>query len=235
MKCVLFDLDGTLLPLDQDEFIAEYFKVLRAYIAERGILDEAFFPTFRRGIHRMVKNDGKVTNEEAFWDEMESGIPSIKERLFPILEDFYENEFDKIVSVTRPSKMARELVDFCHSLGLSTVLATSPIFPKIATEKRMAWVGLNPSDFLYVTTYENSSYSKPYPGYYTTLCEKVGYSPKDCLMVGNDALDDLGAENIGIPVFLLMNDFLNRNGIDVSSVPQGNQDDLKAFILEKCK
>ena len=232
MKCVLFDLDGTLLPLDQDEFINEYFRALYTHVAKHGFSTAEFSQPFKAGIYKMVENDGKMTNEEAFWSVMESHIPSAKKIFTPILDDFYNNEFDKIVAVTRPSSMARELVDFCHKNGLSTVLATSPIFPSIATEKRMAWVGLDPSDFLAVTTYENARYTKPTPGYYTTLCEEVGVSPEDCIMVGNDANDDLGARDAGISVFLLMNNFLNRKGVDVSDVPQGNEEDLKHYILE---
>lgn len=233
LKYVLFDLDGTLLPLDQDEFIHTYFAALRKYVASRGVSEEEFFAPFRIGIHKMVKNDGKKTNEDVFWDTMESAIPAAKEKFAPILEDFYNNEFDNIIAVTRPSGMARDLVDFCHANGLGTVLATSPIFPRIATEKRMAWVGLKPSDFLAVTTYESERFTKPAPGYYTELCRGLGINPEECIMVGNDAVDDLGAESVGITVFLLMNDFLNRTGLDVSGVPQGNEDDLKKFILEK--
>ena len=32
---LLFDLDGTLLPMDQDEFIALYFKGLRRWFGSR--------------------------------------------------------------------------------------------------------------------------------------------------------------------------------------------------------
>ena len=232
MKCVLFDLDGTLLPLDQDEFINEDFKALYTHIARGGFSLERFSPPFKQGIYAMVKNDGRMTNEERFWSSMEAEIPSAREIFTPMLDDFYNNEFDKLISVTRPSSLARELVDFCHGNGLSTALATTPIFPRIATEKRMAWVGLKPSDFLAVTTYENAKYAKPSPEYFTSLCEEIGFAPEECIMVGNDAKDDLGAHEAGIPVFLLTNDFLNRENVDVSDVPKGGVEDLKRFILE---
>lgn len=233
LKYVLFDLDGTLLPLDQDEFINTYFGALTRYVASRGVSAEEFFPPFKAGIRAMAKNDGSMTNEDAFWETMESAIPTAKEKFTPILDDFYNKEFDKIIAVTKPSGMARSLVDFCHENGLKTVLATSPVFPRIATEKRMSWVGLKPSDFLCITTYEGSRYTKPTPGYYTDICEGLGIDPAECIMIGNDAVDDLGAAAVGIPVFLLTNNLLNRKGLDVSNVPQGNEDDLKRFILEK--
>lgn len=33
---VMFDLDGTLLPMDMDEFTTGYFKMLAAKVAPRG-------------------------------------------------------------------------------------------------------------------------------------------------------------------------------------------------------
>jgi FMN phosphatase YigB (HAD superfamily) len=233
LKHVLFDLDGTLLPLDQDEFINTYFAALGKYVGSHISSADEFFRPFYVGVRRMAENDGTMTNEDAFWSVMESAIPTAKERFSPILDDFYRNEFDKIIAVTRPSGMARDLVDFCHERGLTTVLATSPVFPRIATEKRMAWVDLRPSDFELVTSYENSRYTKPTAGYYTDICEKLGLEPAECLMVGNDALDDLGALAAGIQVFLLTNNFLNKNGVDISDIPNGDENDLKRFILKK--
>ena len=36
VKAVLFDLDGTLLPMDQDEFTKGYFKLLVGFVRIRG-------------------------------------------------------------------------------------------------------------------------------------------------------------------------------------------------------
>ena len=36
IKAVLFDLDGTLLPMNQDKFIEVYFKNLTAYMCRGG-------------------------------------------------------------------------------------------------------------------------------------------------------------------------------------------------------
>ena len=59
----------------------------------------------------------------------------------------------------------RQLLRICGSL----VLATNPIFPAVAVETRLGWVGLTGSDFDLVTTYENSRSSKPNPAYYQSI------------------------------------------------------------------
>ena len=53
---------------------------------------------------------------------------------------------------------AKEIVDKVKNMGYRVVLATNPVFPKAATEKRLKWVGLSPQDFELCTTYENTSY-----------------------------------------------------------------------------
>lgn len=36
LRTILFDLDGTLLPMDQDEFVRGYFKLLAQKLASHG-------------------------------------------------------------------------------------------------------------------------------------------------------------------------------------------------------
>ena len=49
-------------------------------------------------------------------------------------------------------------------------------------------------------------------------------------MVGNDAIEDMAAAKIGIKVFLLPRNLINRKNLDISHYPQGNFDDLLSFI-----
>ena len=65
---VLFDLDGTLLPMDQDVFVKDYFGRIAAKVAPAGYDPKQLIDTIWCGTAAMVKNDGSKTNEEAFWD-----------------------------------------------------------------------------------------------------------------------------------------------------------------------
>ena len=67
LTTVLFDLDGTLLPMDQDEFVRDYFHRLVEKVAPLGYEPKALIDTVWAGTAAMVKNDGARTNEEAFW------------------------------------------------------------------------------------------------------------------------------------------------------------------------
>jgi FMN phosphatase YigB (HAD superfamily) len=55
-------------------------------------------------------------------------------------------------------------------------------------------------------------------------------APEDCLMVGNDATEDMIAQTIGMKVFLLTDCLINKNNLDLSGYPQGNFDSLLDYI-----
>ena len=66
---ILFDLDGTLLPMNQEEFVTFYMPLLaKKYLSEGIQFDpKAFIASIWKGYEAMVKNDGSCTNREAFW------------------------------------------------------------------------------------------------------------------------------------------------------------------------
>lgn len=93
IKMVLFDLDGTLLPMDMDEFTMGYFKMLAAKAAPHGYELKSLIKVIWHGVSAMVANDGHCTNEEAFWEDFASiyGKEALKDQ--PIFNEFYANEF----------------------------------------------------------------------------------------------------------------------------------------------
>ena len=62
------------------------------------------------------------------------------------------------------------------------------------------------------------------------MLDKLGLTPEECLMVGNDADEDVAAAKLGIQVFLLTDCLINRKGVDVEEYPHGGFDDLMAYI-----
>ena len=60
IRHILFDLDGTLLPMNQDEFVTFYMPLLaKKYISEGISFDpKAFIASVWKGYGAMVNNDG---------------------------------------------------------------------------------------------------------------------------------------------------------------------------------
>ena len=115
------------------------------------------------------------------------------------------------------------------------VLATNPLFPAVATYSRIRWTGLTPEDFLLVTTYENATRCKPNPDYYLEILDKLGLVPEECLMVGNDAEEDMIAAQTGMKVFLLTDCLINKKNRDISAFPSGSFPELLTYIRSVSK
>ena len=232
IKAILFDLDGTLLPMDQDAFIAAYIGGMAKKLAPYGYDPQLLAKTVWRGTAAMVANTGSKTNEAVFWDCFCSVFGENARLDEPIFIDFYENEFQQVANACGFTPEAAQCIAEIHKMGLCTVLATNPLFPAIATHSRVRWAGLQVSDFEHITTYENSCHCKPNPEYYRDILEKLNLSASECIMVGNDATEDLIAQSLGIPVFLLTDCLINKENRDISRVPHGGFAELMQFIQE---
>jgi FMN phosphatase YigB (HAD superfamily) len=230
MDTFLFDLDGTLLWMDQDKFMEEYFKALIVKMAPYGIETQKFIKALWAGIEKMLKNDGKLSNEEQFWNTFAGILGEEIRSLEPVFEDFYRNEFNNARSATRMHPAAAKLIAQLKNKGYKLVLATNPLFPSVATYNRIGWAGLKPEDFDHITTYENSHYSKPNLKYYNEILEIIGKEPSDCIMVGNDTDEDMCVSVVGMDTYLLKDCFINRSDKDISGIKQGYIDELLEFV-----
>jgi HAD superfamily hydrolase (TIGR01509 family) len=227
---ILFDLDGTLLPMDQDSFVRAYFGLLAAKLVPHGYEAESLIKAIWSGTAAMVKNDGNQTNEGAFWNHF-AGLYGEKSRSDePIFAEFYHTDFQKVQGVCGFDPRAAQTIAELKAQGYTLVLATNPIFPAVATESRMRWAGLNQTDFIHYTTYENSSYCKPNPDYYRQVLDRIGIDPENCLMVGNDVTEDMVAAELGMKVFLLTDCLINKQNKDISAYPHGSFPELLDYI-----
>lgn len=204
MKAILFDLDGTLLPLDEKLFVDIYFTELSKVFSEYNIESNKLVEAIWTATHEIIKNDGKRTNEEAFWEKFKSIINIDLSNVKEVLEKFYANEFfTKLKKCSTENNLAKVAVNLAKKNGRKVVLATNPVFP-IDALVRLKWIGLDIDDFDYVTHYSNSSFSKPNPKYYLDLCKKLDVEPKECLMIGNDERQDIfAASSAGMNCYLV--------------------------------
>lgn len=228
---VLFDLDGTLLPMDLDPFVAAYMQHMAQWMARRGLEPQPLTQAVLAGIGAMVKNDGSCTNEARFRQVFSQMVGEQSHRALTLFEEYYQNAFDDLRIHCGFQPAAREILDMVKAKWLRPVLATNPFFPAVATHRRIAWAGLKPEDFHYITTYENSCFCKPDPRYYEELLSKLALKPEECVMIGNDACEDTAAAKLGIPVFLLTDCLLNRYDLDYSAYPQGDYARLREYIM----
>lgn len=232
MKTFLFDLDGTLLPMNQDNFIKVYFGELVKRFSTLGFDGKALVQAVWKATESMIKNDGSTTNEERFWSSFASILgPDILEHKNEF-EDFYRNEFAAASSQTWKNDLADKSIKLLKSKGYRVIAATNPIFPQIATYTRMNWAGLDINDFELITTYDNSTFCKPSLNYYKEIMNKVSCIPTDCIMVGNDVREDMCASELGMKTFLIKDCMINMDNRPIESDYQGSFEDFYNYIKE---
>ena len=227
---VLFDLDGTLLPMEQEAFVEMYFGFLAQKLAPKGYEPKKLIAGIWSGTQAMIGNDGSKTNEEAFWQDFCKGFGEEARQDMPFFDEFYRKEFLQIQQICGFRPEAAQVIHRLQEKSFTIALATNPIFPAVATENRIRWAGLEPSDFALYTTYENSRFCKPNLAYYKDILAQLRVSPEECLMVGNDVTEDGAAAKLGMDVFFLPRCLINKEKRDISSYPQGDLADLLTYI-----
>lgn len=231
LECVLFDLDRTLLYMDQIAFTKAYLGEIGEFMTRYGYEPSRLAKTIMSCTYEMIANDGSNTNYTVFWSAFaraygESALGD-KSRF----DKFYVKRFDSLSDSCGKITGAVESVQKIRAMGLKLVLASNPVFPRIAMEKRAQWAGLDVGMFDYVTSYENSRYCKPNPMYYTEIAKAVGVLPENCLMVGNDVREDIiAAKSAGLNVFLLPEFILNSTDADITEYPRGSFNELLEYI-----
>ena len=227
---VLFDLDGTLLPMDQELFVKTNLGLLAKKMAPHGYDPDRLIKGVWNGTGAMMKNSSGRTNEAVFWDTFCAFADKDARKDEPVFREFYENEFNHVRTVCGFNPKAAETIALVKRKGFRAALATNPLFPAIATENRTRWAGLDPSDFELITTYEASTCCKPNPAYYREVLDRLGVRGEECLMVGNDVTEDMAARQLGMQVFLLTDCVINRKNEDIGQYPHGGFDELMAFV-----
>ncbi|WP_312370078.1 HAD family hydrolase [Lachnoclostridium sp.] len=228
---VLFDLDGTLLPFDQEEFIHSYFKRLAIKLIPMGFEKDALIKAIWTGMEAMIHNDGTKINEVAFWEVFEGLLHTKRELLEEVFLDFYQNEFDAVKEVVKGGIDRRAIIEKLKSKGYQLVLATNPVFPREAVATRLSWIQLSLDDFSYVTSFENSSYCKPSLGYYLDILRAIEKKPEECAMIGNNTLEDMISGKLGITTGLVTTNLENQNNYDVNEFTHGTLEEVVENLL----
>lgn len=232
LHTILFDLDGTLLPMDQEKFVKSYLHHLTAYLAPLGYDAKTVAKAIWAGMDAMIGNDGARSNEQVFWECFSKFFARDVLADQPVFAEFYRTDFQKVAADCGYHPAARQLIDSLNAAGFRLILATNPVFPAVATESRMRWAGLEPENFAYYTTYENSRYCKPNPDYYRDILHTLAIDPAECMMVGNDVDEDMVAAQLRMQVFLLTDCLINRKNEEISRYPHGSFPELRNRIAQ---
>lgn len=216
IKAVFLDLDNTMVMFDETAFYLRYMERIPSFFDDL-VPAEQFSDRLLLAIREMRCNEGEITNRDYFLNNFCQGLEDRRHDIWQRFSAFYQTEYEKIpVDAAKPDGL-EQLLDQLAAWNLHLVVATNPLFPEIAQKKRMAWVGLDPKRFVLMTHIDNMYFVKPRQEYYRQICDMIGIAPQACLMVGNDAVNDMVAVTAGLKTFLST----EAGIIDYSAVTKG--------------
>lgn len=203
-QAIMFDLDGTLLPMDVEAFAKIYIGALARELAPFGLTQETMLKPFWAGTKAMMANTTGKLNADVFWETF-SGMTGVgRAQAEPICDAFYNVGFQATRAATMANPLAKEAVRIAHEKADKVVLATNPLFPMAGQKTRLSWLGLSPEDFDLVTCYTSDRHSKPNPAYFVDVCARLSLDPEKCLMIGNDDREDMHcASAVGMDCYLV--------------------------------
>ncbi|GFZ32612.1 haloacid dehalogenase [Clostridium zeae] len=228
MNTILFDLDGTLLPMDTDEFTKIYFTEMAIYLSD--LIDgKTLAKNIWASTEAMVRNLDFKTNEEVFMEDfaarIDTDINTYKERFY----SFYDTGFLNVKKAVYENNYIQKSVALLKEKGYELVIATNPLFPLKAILHRIRWAGLNASDFIYISSYEKNHYCKPQVKFYEEILNDLGKKASDCMMVGNDVEEDMVAGKLGIKTYLITDNLLQRSEDEANADHKGTYEDFYKF------
>lgn len=228
---IIFDLDGTLLPLDMDKFMKIYFEEMGAHFAHI-VNPKELVHNIWASTEVMLKNVEDRANEDIFMEDFSKRITGDINIYKKEFDSFYDKGFLKVKESTFESEVMRDSIGLLKEKGYNLVVATNPMFPLKAILHRIKWAGFEPEDFIYISSYERNHYCKPQVKFYEEILRDINKSSTECLMVGNDVQEDLVAGKLGVKTFLINDHIINRDVNPIDSDYQGNYEDFYRFTKE---
>ncbi len=231
INTILFDLDGTLLSMDTDEFISKYFKALAIKLKDH-FSSEELVKYFMKATNEMINNtQASKTNEQVFFDSFKKHTNGNEKAIYALMDDFYAKDFNVVKDVSKISDYIVLAVKHLKAKGYNLVVATNPLFPMTAIKNRIEWAGLDHNDFSFITSFEDMHFCKPQINYYHEILEKIETKAKHCLMIGNNVEEDMIAKEIGISTFLITDHIIGDVNDNKNIDTLGDYKDFYQFAI----
>jgi len=221
---LLVDLDDTLLTNPVKEFMELYLKLLSDYM-QPYVDPKLMIPQLLKSTDLMIEKVHPYQTLESVFDaDFYPALGLDLKEVKPFVDRFYSDVFPEIQGMTSPKPEAIEAIQHAFSRGYRVVIATNPLFPKLATSLRLAWAGLPESEYPYdlVTSYESMHYAKPKSEYYAEILGQLGWPDQPVCMVGNSyEFDILPVNRLGIPAYLVTDNASLGNNDSAKGIQRG--------------
>jgi FMN phosphatase YigB (HAD superfamily) len=201
IEAVLFDIDNTLILFDENAFFDAYLKKLVPRFSDI-FTPENFRERLIGSTRALLKNQGQTSNIEYYMNHFIRDHEDRKEEIWERFQRFYSSEFNQLRDRVTVVDGTRSLLSALNKQGLKLVAASNPLWPLSIQTMRLGWADVDDLPYSMITHIENTSYCKPQPEFFLEICQSIGLKPEQCLMVGNDPLNDMIAGETGMKTYL---------------------------------
>lgn len=227
INTILFDLDGTLLGMREKEFMDKYFYEIALKFKDICSSDTLISNIWDATKCMVLNLEKDKLNKDIFFERFNSLVEQEHKNIYDErFETFYCNEFDRVKVATYRVDNMLEAVKILKEKGYDLIIATNPLFPKMAILKRIEWAGLNTNDFLHITNFEICHFCKPNIEFYEEILQKIDKRPEECMMVGNDTIEDAVAKKLGLTTYIVTDNIIERE----NAIPSDYKSDSKEFL-----
>lgn len=225
----LFDLDGTLLPMDFHQFMKNYFGSMGETFKDSLDPQDMIEYINQASKVTVMTSDGR-TNEDIFMEYFNTLIDEDISLYIPRWTKYYDTAFHVCKDTTWQSNEIVEAIKILKEKGYKLAIATNPLLPLKSNLYRIQWAGLDPNDFVYISNFEHNKYCKPHLAFYNEVLEDINEVAENCYMVGNDVTEDLVAGNLGLETYLITDCMLNRHNVEYKADHEGSYKDFLSFV-----
>ena len=230
IQAVLFDLDGTLIDVDMNLFVPGYLRRLTEQMRDQVNPVDATQALHRAVAAMFANTDASRTLETILLEVLQTDLNISPDQYAEYLERFCQYDLEALRPLVTGHPLSSRLIESSLARGWKVVLATNPIFPRVAIDARLAWAELDGDAFHHVTAYETAHFCKPSPVFFEEILDCLQLPAEACLMVGNDALHDLSASQVGMQTCLLTPWRIKRAGARFKADWEGDHEELLSLI-----
>lgn len=229
-KAILFDLDGTLMPMSNETFMNTYLPTLGNHLKDY-VDPNHLFKAMWSSLDDMLKDETQETNETVFFKSFGDilGHDLVKE-MEPLFLNYYQTDFEILKTQIGDNTTMVKAVDYLKDKGYKLIIATNPMFPEVAVHSRLGYSRFRVDDFDFISNYSIHSACKPNLNYYQEVLDFNGLKAEDCLMIGNDSHEDVVVKELGMDAWLL-NEYL----IETDYTKEADWIGSRAEFLDKLK
>ncbi len=199
---ILLDMDGTLIGQPGKLFHNLFALGILFRMREFGSLLE-LWRAAKKTKEILLSSHSFSSNEDAFFETLAQELHVSRKKVERFMSKFFDSEYPFICLFLHCEPDARKLINILHTTKRHVTLATNAVFGRKEIELRLKASDLFLHDFDLVTSWDVMKISKPHTTFFSETLKKIGATPENTVMIGNDPYYDLPAYELGIQTLLV--------------------------------